>query len=607
MAESKQMLPPEHWTGLLKIPLIVGVSGHIDLLTPEDRIREQMGHFWEKMQAIAGPETSIILLTSIAAGADHLAVKYRPENVKYCVVLPFAVSEYRKDFSGTSLTEFEADLRGAYKVITCPAAAGDYVPAADYVRKHSDVLLTLWDGYENLDPDTYKAERGGTYFQIRSAFRLDDLLLPRQEKKHLVVNLPVERSRKGLDYHRQHRERRCPGYPADGGLSVIRRKPDSAELLFSPFAEFEILKDGEIPAGTMERKPDIRSILLFLRKHNQDPPSYSRQKEYYLRPDMEKYAKAMEIVREDFDRHDFYDALAEKHQMPHKKQFFRIALGSVIVGILGQAWGGLKFSPADAIHEWVLHGVILLYLLGCIAAFGYGRKIAREDHYGHYLEPRVIAELLRLKIFWKLAGIGDSFTDYILEENASYRFMVPICNWEIAETPLSPDDQRWLDEGGGLPAVQEGWLKDQAGYYGNYRKYERREKYAEFFKTSFARIGFVSAFALILIFLFAWDPGDPLKHARFGYLEYYREFIVGICPFFVAALGWLLEKNNWKILGRQYRDMQKLFWKTDDFVGSGAHSLEDKRQMIRELMQHAHRENVDWNDIKRNAKPEPMI
>jgi len=175
----------------------------------------------------------------LAAGADHLAVKYRPENVKYCAVLPFDVGEYRKDFSGPSLAEFEADLRGAYKVITCPAAVRDYVPASDYVRKHSDVLLTLWDGYENLDPKTHKAEPGGIYFLIRAAFRMDDLLLPQPEKKHLVVNLPVERSKKGPEYHRQRQETQCSGYPEDGTLSVVERKGDSADLAFSSFAEFE--------------------------------------------------------------------------------------------------------------------------------------------------------------------------------------------------------------------------------------------------------------------------------------------------------------------------------------------------------------------------------
>ena len=266
-------MQPEDLARLLKIPLIVGVSGHIDLLTPEDRIAEQMRLFWKKLREIAGAETPVILLSSLAAGADHLAVKYRPENVKYCAVLPFAVGEYRKDFSATSLAEFEADLRGAYKVITCPAAAGDYVPASDYVRKHSDVLLTLWDGYENLDPKTHKAEPGGTYFLIRAAFRMDDLLLPQPEKKHLVVNLPVERSKKGPEYHRQRQEKQCPGYPEDGKLSVVERKGDSADLAFSPFAGFKIPERCGTPDRETEREPDFCSIWSFIRKQNENPPS----------------------------------------------------------------------------------------------------------------------------------------------------------------------------------------------------------------------------------------------------------------------------------------------------------------------------------------------
>ena len=351
-----------------------------------------------------------------------------------------------------------------------------------------------------------------------------------------------------------------------------------------------------------------------------------------------EYAKALAIVRDDFDRHDFYDAFAAKHQTPHKKQFFRIALGSVVVGILGQAWGDLTFAADDAVNEWILHGAICLYLLGCIVAFCYGRKIARENHYAQYIDPRVIAELLRLKIFWKLAGIEESFTDHLLEEDAS-RFMVPICNWEIAEAPLSPADRQWLAEGKGIPAVQAGWLEDQKGYYETYllpvdpknffrpqagekckkerflsaawirqyfKIYERMEGYASFFKTFFTWSGFVIAFILILFFILAQlSPAFDLTGVLA--LSWYREFIVGICPFAVATLGWLLEKNNWDVLGRQYRDTLALFRKTIAFVDSSEHSLADKKQMIKELMQYAHRENADWNDIKKNAKPEPMI
>ena len=223
----------------LKIPLIVGVSGHIDISTPEDDIKVQMETFWGELRKAAGEETPIILLSSIAPGADHLTVKYRPAWVKYCVVLPFAENEYRKDFSGTALTDFDEDLRGAYKVITCPAEPGDYTLASDYVRRHADVLLTLWDGYECLDLKTRKAEPGGTYYQIRAAFGMDDLLMHHQEKTHLIVNIPVTRSRKNPAYHQERGEKLFSGFDMEN-LSVIEPgKAGKEDLIFTRLSNYD--------------------------------------------------------------------------------------------------------------------------------------------------------------------------------------------------------------------------------------------------------------------------------------------------------------------------------------------------------------------------------
>ncbi len=615
----------------LKIPLIVGVTGHIDISTPEEDIKAAMETFWGKLRKAAGEETPIILLSSIARGADHLTVKYRPEGVRYCVVLPFAENEYRKDFSGTDLTDFENDLRGAYKVITCPAEPGDYTLASDYVRRHADVLLTLWDGYECLDLTTRKAEPGGTYYQIREAFGMDDLLVHHQEKAHLIVNIPVTRSRKNPVYHQERSEKQFSGFEMKN-LSVIEQgKAGKEDLIFTPFSNYDLL-NGSDKSGSAS----FGDALNFMRKHNENLAA--PEKPNYLRDGMKDFSKAMEIVSDDFNRHEYFDSLAMQHQTPHKKQFFRIAVCSIIVATLGQAWGDLTFAANETIHEWILHGVIAAYVLGCFGVFLLGRKIARDDHYTEYINPRVIAELLRLKIFWTLAGIKESFTDYIFDENASYLFMLPLCNWEIADTPLSELDRQWLEAGNGLAAVKNCWLDDQAMYYKGYllpvdpkhfilpqegekckkkkflspswfseyfKKYERLEGYSLLFKKLFTRCGFILAILLIAVFVLANIRG--FDHTQVLALSWYREFIIGICPFAVAVLGWLMEKNNWDSLGRQYRNICELFEKAGAFVGDETKSVADKRQMVKEMAQFAHEENAEWQDIRRNARPEPML
>lgn len=177
----------------LKIPLIVGITGHIDIADDEKYIAEQLGVFWKHLRETAGPETPIVLLSSIARGADHYAVKYCPEDVKYVAVLPFELESYQRDFAEPEeLEDFKRDLAGAFKVITCNAEPGDYSTGSYYVRTRSDILLSMWDGTEALDAAGYP-KKGGTYDQIREAFNLNDLLIQHQEKVHLSVNLAVTR------------------------------------------------------------------------------------------------------------------------------------------------------------------------------------------------------------------------------------------------------------------------------------------------------------------------------------------------------------------------------------------------------------------------------
>lgn len=185
----------------LKVPVVVGVTGHIDIAQEESWILEQLAHFWEKVREIVGEQTPIVLLSSIAQGADHYVVKSMPEGIKrYCVVLPFARVDYEQDFvkyamTPNALEEFREDLAGAYKVIQCNGKVGDYAVASDYVRSRSDILITLWDGYESLNEDG-TPKRGGTYHQIRIACGLDEAPIPQQEKAHVVVNLTISRKTK---------------------------------------------------------------------------------------------------------------------------------------------------------------------------------------------------------------------------------------------------------------------------------------------------------------------------------------------------------------------------------------------------------------------------
>ena len=651
----------------LKIPVVVGVSGHIDVAQDEPWILSQLAVFWKKVREIVGAETPIVLLSSLAQGADHYVVRSMPEDGKrYCAVLPFAREEYEKDFvdharKPGALDEFLQDLAGACKVVQCDAEPGDYAAASDYVRSRSDILITLWDGYESLNEDG-SPKKGGTYHLLRTAFGMDDLLIRHQEKAHLIVNLTVSRE----SGHKENEGCVCR-FPEDSALNVIGWDEETRRFSTRPLDGWvtDFLHDGPSKglAGGIKKHilgtasedslleseiADVSPVFRRIRKYNGQAfriPGEKNERNYLFANNGDSSLAAFPddwgIVQDDFARYECFDKQATTHQCAHKSQFARIALLSVIVGLLGQAWGDVTFAADDAMHEWIMHGVILMYLLGCLCLFIWGARISRQDHYGHYVQPRVISELMRLKMFWKLAGITDSFTDYILKDSADYWFALPICNWDIWDAPLGQDEIRYVGAGKGLPAVCSCWLEDQKNYYDSYllsdpdhfirtqdgdgcrnkpffsgkwrrqyfKKYERLDGYFSLLKTVFTWSGFILACLLILVFSSAqiWE----FDHTEFLHLSYYREFIVGICPFVVATLGWLLEKNNWDSLARQYREMSGLFGKAIAIVrGELAKEKKDValcRRTIKELMLFCHRENADWKNIKNDSKPEPMM
>ena len=684
--QNKQNTP--EYLNYLKIPLIVGVTGHIDIEDDEKQIQAAMDAFWKHLAEIL-PDTCFVLLSSLACGADHFAVKYRPADVDYCAILPFSQEVYEKDFSGNELDDFRSDLAGAYKTIVCDAEPGDYSKASDFVRKHSDFLLSLWDGWESLDRNGH-AKRGGTYEQIRTAFNLDDILVEHQEKQHGVVNIRVRRKSEHAEQERNLLENEHDLQP-----EFLRWTKDEKIFRSESFLLWDAGKTNGGQGNTA--MPSIEEVVRRIRRHNGNaagesgtekrvslsvgeelkeifggiPPEYQPQSylfKYSLKPafkkiilseDDDKWGKEQEKAwkpfyeefQADYTRYDFHDKFAENHQKKHKSEFRNSAILSFIVGLLGQAWGDLTFSPDDVIHERILHGVILLYLLGCLFAWIYYRNIKKNRNYSQYIEPRVIAELMRLKLFWSMARIPGTFFDAILSGSSNYWISVPVCNWEIAdaEPPEIKDDDVMEKR---LSFVRNAWMEDQEKYYKTYlleekddasgvrrrdifftqageactkerflsrkwlslyfKKYERSSGWFNAMKDFFFWMAFFLAVFLLLVFLLVED------HSGFLNLSYYREFVIGICPFIVSTIGWLLEKNNWDAEAREYRRIYNLFRKAigimneelpaDADASDKKKLIKRKQELIRTLMTICHDENSSWQDIKNDSgEPEPML
>ena len=139
----------------------VGVTGHRRL--PEDKlssITRSIRAFFSEMVIMHG---NIVFLSSLAEGADTLCAKLALDfGLQLVVPLPMDVGEYRKDFSESSVMDFNDLLSRASEVFTVdlpepmpndPTRGFYYRQAGIYMVRHCDMLMAVWNGVEKVTPD----------------------------------------------------------------------------------------------------------------------------------------------------------------------------------------------------------------------------------------------------------------------------------------------------------------------------------------------------------------------------------------------------------------------------------------------------------------------
>ena len=158
------------------LPLVIGVTGHRDLRAQDrpalaSRVSAIVATFLERY-----PHTPLVLLSSLAEGADRLVAWAALEKgVRLIVPLPMPKALYEEDFQeADSRAEFAELLHRAERWFALPLPDGvdeeavrehgeardrQYVRVGAYIASHSQILIALWDGtYTNLAGGTSQSE-----------------------------------------------------------------------------------------------------------------------------------------------------------------------------------------------------------------------------------------------------------------------------------------------------------------------------------------------------------------------------------------------------------------------------------------------------------------
>jgi hypothetical protein len=144
------------------VPLVIGVTGHRDLVAAElPGLRRRVREFLEDLKA-RYPDLPLAVMSPLAEGADRLvAEEAQALGIPLIVPLPFPLEIYERDFATPeSLQDFRRLGAGA-EIIELPLLPGDtpatvadhgprrdahYARLGIYLCAHCHILLAIWDG-----------------------------------------------------------------------------------------------------------------------------------------------------------------------------------------------------------------------------------------------------------------------------------------------------------------------------------------------------------------------------------------------------------------------------------------------------------------------------
>jgi hypothetical protein len=425
------------------LPLVVGVVGHPDLAEQavpalEQRLRELFAQLGQRY-----PHTPLLLLTTLAPGAERLAARVALASGIRLVVV-----------DGPPADPESEDLRRSALCLPLPAEEVQANPAQQqaaaraHVVLHSQVLLALWDGVPRADPDDpyYWMQQMEHPADPADSGPVYHLLTPRQGGPWSGDVPPPSRLSPPAWGHEhdaelaQERLFRCQDQLNRDEVTLASRlaaeRSRSAEELI-PSAEV-----GELPAS---------SHLL-----------------------LERYALA--------------DALAVRLQQRRwgilLVQFALLILAVLLLTVTELLEAGGLLSR--------LSSAVLLALVLLLA----WREV-REEVRRRHLEYRALCEGLRLQLVWRLVGLSDAVADHFLRRHRSPLSWIrqALRTWALLApptgTPVVP-----------LRVVVQRWACRQADYFTQAARWNQSH-YSRLKRVGMALWGLVLVLVLLQIRLHA--------------------------------------------------------------------------------------------------------
>jgi hypothetical protein len=580
--------------GQVQAPLVIGVTGHRDL-RPEDRakLEEKVKEIFLQLRKDY-PETPLILVSALAEGADRLAARMAlaPHvGVSLIAPLPMPQDLYERDFESlsiletpigalavesSSLAEFRGLLERAFasfelglvhgntrETIVEPGAKRDrqYELVGKFIAQNSQILIALWDGVESK-------RVGGTAsvvrFQIAGVADTDPCVLEDPE-----------------------------GFPVYHVLTPRVKNPYPQGEAFHCRAIY-----SEAFAGNEERAKKYYAKMFgrlneyneYVARADEDLAEEIEQSKKYLLQDVGESELPGGMVAT-LNRYAVTDALAVRFRrrwlwaqvLLHSGTF--LAFFCFVLFVHGEGHR-LRFLIA----AWIMLGVTLL-----------GAYLFRQWELDtQHVDYRAIAEGLRVRFFWKLAGIKDSVADHYLGKQRSELDWIRngFRGWRMEEEGGQAKDSAGQSEG----SRDEQSASDRLGFVRKYWIDHQREYFSQTANRSLKKsedielAGYICFVAVIVL------------GARFFWPDMREEKYLG--PVAIALEGFLAltailhHFNNrmaYEEYSKQYERMATLFARGSELLGNFLErgDIENAARCVKLVGSEALTENGDWVLLRR--------
>ncbi len=587
-----------------RLPLIVGVTGHRDLRAEnigalEREVREAFSRI-KRDYLGAGGDTPLIVMSSLAEGADQLAARVALEmGAGLISPLPLPTEEYRSDFSSGAGAEFERLLGLALAAPVMPLVDGNsledirndpsrralqYKEAGLFILRRCHILLALWDG------ETRDAKPGGTAQIV--ALRKSGVLLDSGSSVRDCMDSTGAGPLIVIATPRQS---------ANGKPFAVRTLPWGRELASSQAGQDSQTKAWRDFGAQMRLTTDYnRDAALLLSSKAGDAKFRQGLIQLMEAPRPTKATQARSLILHAAPvlcaTYTVADLLARHYQNRFKAIWRSLFVLAFLMAV------ALGLPSVQSVSK--TYGLIIYQLL-FFCSFALYVFARRRQYQARYLDYRALSEAARVGVFWKVAGIKQSVAD-----------AYPLCqalelSWvRTSLKSLECFQEKGAEPDAGMDALRYGlchdvWVRGQAEYY---RK--RGEHHARLAKRSKAlAVGFV-AFAGAGTFLIGasqyfsidWKSRVPLGAA--AYVPLFLELL----PAGAAAIQGYAEQLGRTAQAMQFERMRALYDRALEILPDAVDERQQQKiqEVFKELGRESMQEAASWTSIFRLRPLKPV-